>query len=136
MPAVAANVRRAAAQDTLELPFRVPPQDWFTLRQAGAVLGLAESTVEKLYDRGELTGHSHNAGRGEREHKRILRSSLLAYALRTADYDDASLDEAFVNALRPLSAARLLALADRLRRQAAQTNPSPAFARPQPSGKP
>ncbi len=119
MPVLTASTRKAAAEATLELPFRIPAQEWFTLRQAGAVLGLAESTVEKLYDRGLLTGHSHNAGKGERDHKRVLRASLLAYALRTADYDDASLDQAFLAALRPLSNARLLGLAEQLRQMAA-----------------
>lgn len=128
MSALSARTRKAAEQATLELPFRVPAQEWFTLRQAGAVLGLAESTMEKLYDRGVVTGHSHNAGRGEREHKRILRASLLAYALRTADYDDHSLDEAFVAALRPLSPARLCAIAERLRRQAGE-NAGASFSR-------
>ena len=122
---LSASVRRAAAQQTLELPFRVPAQDWFTLRQAGAVLGLAESTVEKLYDKGELTGHSHNAGRGERDHKRVLRVSLLAYALRTADYDDASLDDALLAALKPLSPTRLVALATRIRQLASEAPLSP-----------
>lgn len=133
MPGLATNVRRphstssglpaatrsAAANATLELPFRVPPQEWFTLRQAGAVLGLSESTAEKLYDRGELTGHSHNAGRGERDHKRVLRAAVIAYAIRTADYEDASFDQLLLDSLRHLSAPRLLALADALRRMAA-----------------
>ncbi|MBI5768742.1 MAG: helix-turn-helix domain-containing protein [Verrucomicrobia bacterium] len=124
MSAVAARIRKAAAQSTQELPFRFPiAQEWFTLRQAAAVLGLTESTIERLYDRGELTGHSHNAGRGERDHKRVLRASLLAYALRTADYDDASLDDAFLAALTPLSAARLLNLADRIRQLATAGTP-------------
>jgi len=85
---LSAPVRRAAEKATLELPFKIPAREWFSLRGAGEVLGLSESTVEKLYDRGQLTGHSHNAGRGERVHKRVLRVSLLAYALRTADYKD------------------------------------------------
>lgn len=120
MNRIASKVSKAAAQQTLSLPFRIPPLEWFTLRQAGAVLGLAESTVEKLYDAGHLTGHSHNAGRGLREHKRVLRVSLIAYAMRTADYDDASLTEALINCLTHLPAETLLAVADAARRLAAQ----------------
>ena len=118
MSLLSANVRRSAAEATLTLPFRVPPQEWFTLRQAGAVLGLAESTVEKLYDQGLLTGHSHNAGRGERSHKRVLRAALLAYAIRTADYTDDSLADAFEACLDHLPAATLLRIAARSHRLA------------------
>lgn len=120
MPSAAPNLRKHAAEQTLALPFRVPPQEWFTLGRAGEVLGLAESTVEKLYDRGDLTGHSHNAGDGLRKHKRVLRVSLIAYAVRTADYTDESLGDALVVSLRHLPAATLMrvtAEAQRLLRQ-------------------
>lgn len=110
-----AKLRTAAARDTLSLPFRIPPKEWFTLRESGSVLGLSESMAEKLYDLGDLTGHSHNAGRGERHHKRVLRISLVAYAIRTADYSDDSLAEALVAALPHLPRATLLQLAERAR---------------------
>lgn len=100
-----ASLRRRAAEQTLALPFRVPPQEWFTLQKAGDVLGLAESTAEKLYDRGDLTGHSHNAGKGLRDHKRVLRVSLIAYAVRTADYTDESLGDSLIAACHHLPAS-------------------------------
>jgi hypothetical protein len=105
--AVPASIRRRAAEQTLELPFPIPDRAWFSLKMAGGVLNLAESTVEKLYDKGELTGHSHNAGRGLRDHKRILRVSLLAYAIKTADYTNESLGDALVDCLTHLPAATL-----------------------------
>jgi len=117
---LSASVRKSAADATLALPFRVPPQEWFTLRQAGAVLGLAESTVEKLYDAGQLTGHSHNAGDGLRKHKRVLRGALIAYAMRTADYDDESLADCYVAALAHLPAPTLLRIAETARRLSAE----------------
>lgn len=113
------QLRKAAERDTLTLPFRVPPKEWFTLRESGAVLGLAESTAEKLYDQGALTGHSHNAGKGLRDHKRVLRISLIAYAIRTADYTDESLADALVACLRHLPPATLLRLAEEARKRAA-----------------
>lgn len=116
MPLVTANTRRAAAEKTLTLPFRVPPQDWFTCRQAGAVMGLAESTVEKLYDNGEFAGHGHNAGDGLRSHKRITRTSLIAYMIRTADYDDDSFGDCIVACLAHLPPATLLRIAEEARR--------------------
>lgn len=114
------KVRRAAEQATLALPFRVPPQEWFTLQQAAAVLGLNESTTERLYDRGDLTGHSHNAGHGKRSHKRVLRIALVAYAIRTADYTDDSLADALIACLPHLPAAALLRIASACQRIAAE----------------
>lgn len=112
MPSLPANIRRAAEQNTLALPFRIPPgREWFTLAECGAALGIAESTAEKLYDRGDLTGHSHNAGAGIRQHKRVLRSALVAYAIRTADYTDESLADALIACLPNLPASTLLQVA-------------------------
>jgi hypothetical protein len=103
-----APVRLAAAKATLELPFRIPNKDWFTLRECGAVLGLSESTAEVLYDRGELTGHSHNAATGQRKAKRVLRLALVAYAIRTADYSDESLTDALIGCLPHLPVPALI----------------------------
>lgn len=138
MSALSANVRKKAAEATLTLPFRIPPQEWFTLREAGAVLGISESTVEKLYDKGVLTGHSHNAGSGQRDHKRVLRAALIAYAIRTADYDDESLSDLYCAPLPHFPAATLLEIARRANRQAIEKPLSPARASacPQQSGKP
>lgn len=93
------------------LPFRIPPQNWFTLQQTADVVGLRESTVEKLYDKGVFTGHSHNAGAGLRKHKRVLRVSLMTYCVKTADYSDASLGEMYCSALTHLSRENLLRIA-------------------------
>jgi len=105
MSIVPASIRKAGARATLALPFRIPPQDFFTLRQAGAVLGLSETSVETLYDNGKLTGHTHAiSGEGQRKHKRVLRASLVAYAQSTADYTDDSFCDALVAMLPHLPA--------------------------------
>jgi hypothetical protein len=116
--ALPATVRRAAEQATMELPFRVPHKEWFSQREAGAVLGLSESAVEKLYDSGALTGHSHNAAKGERYAKRILRVSLIAYAIRTADYTEESLTDALLGCLPHLPAPALLRISIEARKRA------------------
>ena len=119
MPAtLSAPVRLAAAKATLELPFRIPNKEWFTLREAGVVLGLSESTMEVLYDRGELTGHSHNAATGQRKARRVLRVSLVTYAVRTADYTDESLIDAVFGCLPQMPAPALLRLSIEARRVA------------------
>lgn len=120
MTALAASTRKSAERATLMLPFRVPPQEWFTIPQAAAVIGLGESAVEKLYDKGAFTGHSHNAGAGHRKHKRILRVALIAYLVKTADYDDESLTDLYCSALPNFSSAALLRIAHDATRLAAR----------------
>lgn len=106
------QIRRSAERATLELPFRIPAKEMFTLREAAAIMGLSESFVEKLYDAGvQLAGHSHNAGTGARMTKRIPRVWLVAYMIRTAHYDDASLADALLGCLPRLPAATLLRVA-------------------------
>jgi hypothetical protein len=102
--------------DQLHLPFRIPAKDWFGPREAGVVLGLSERTIEELYDKGTLSGHRHNAGDGKRMTKRIPRAWLVAYAIRTADYDDAAMLDAFLDSLPHLPPASLLRVAETARR--------------------
>lgn len=112
MRTLPAKIRAAAEQATLTLPFTIPPQPWFTLREAGKALGLSETTAEVLYNKGELTGHSHFAGpKGERGHKRVTRASLVAYATKTADYTDEAILDAFISALGNLPPQSLLRIA-------------------------
>lgn len=120
MSTVPASIRRAGERDTLALPFRIPLKEFFGLKEAGAVMGLSESMVEKLYDQGHITGHSHNAGAGHRKHKRVLRVALVAYAIRTADYTDDSLTQALEACLPHLPTVVLLAIAARCRDLVAQ----------------
>jgi len=112
-------IRRAAERATLELPFRIPAKEMFTLREAAAIMGLSESFVEKLYDGGtQLGGHSHNAGTGARMTKRIPRVWLVAYMIRTASYDDTSLGDALDACLPKLPVATLTRIASRATRLA------------------
>lgn len=111
--------KRASSLGQLHLPFRIPAKEWFGPREAGAVLGLSERTIEELYERGDLSGHRHNAGAGKRMTKRIPRAWVVAYAIQTADYDDESLAEALLATLPHLPATTLLRLAERARHLAA-----------------
>ncbi|MDR1283824.1 MAG: hypothetical protein LBK99_23855 [Opitutaceae bacterium] len=115
--------------DQLSLPFRIPAKEWFGPREAGVVLGLSERMIEKLYDQGALSGHSHNAGEGKRMTMRIPRAWLVAYAIRTAEYDDASLLDAYLDALRHLPPHALLRVAEAARRLSLSPAPSPAISR-------
>ncbi len=104
MPAtLPAPVRHSAARATLELPFSIPAKEMFSLREAAGIMHLSESFVEKLFDQGaQLSGHCHNAGRGERMTKRIPRVWLVTYMIKTAHYDDSSLGDALLACLPKL----------------------------------
>lgn len=104
-----ASVRQAAARATLELPFRVPAREWFSLAQAAALCGMSETFMEKLFDtaaekgEGEIFGHRHNAGAGERMTKRIPRVFVVSYLVKTATYDNDALVDCLIGALRQCS---------------------------------
>jgi hypothetical protein len=108
-PAAPVSTRRAAAQATLELPFRIPAKEWFSLGEAAALCGMGESFMEKLFDaaaekgEGEIFGHRHNAGAGARMTKRIPRLFLVAYLLKTATYDNDALVDCLIGSLRHCS---------------------------------
>lgn len=120
MPATRTLTRQHADEATLALPFAIPAKEWFSPIESARVLGLSERFIEKLYDEGrQLSGHSHNAGSGQRMTKRIPRIWLVTYAIRTARYSDESLGDALITCLPHLSAAALLRIADASRRLAA-----------------
>lgn len=86
----------------------VPSKRWFNLREVAAITGLGESTVEKFYDEGRLlSGHSYCAGAGIRFSKRVPRSSVISFLVKTADYDAEMKLQAFTSCLPELTSAQL-----------------------------
>lgn len=115
----AAAHHRAAAEATLHLPFAIPAKDWFSPAEAARIMGLSERFIEKLYDEGtQLAGHNHNGGDGLRMTKKIPRVWLVAYAIRTATYDDPALFDALLCCLPRFTPQTLLKLADAARKAA------------------
>ncbi len=112
MPALTANVRHAAARDTLALPFRVPPKDVFTIREVAELSGMKETFVEEQFDAGrELAGFKFNGGAGKRHSKRIPRAWAVAFLVKHATWHDESLLEAYRGCLRHLPTSALLVIA-------------------------
>ena len=116
-------VLKSAAKATLALPFKVPPQNFLTLRQAAGVAGLSESSIEALYDAGKLTGNTHPSITGDggktkerRATKRVLSVALAAYLVKTGDYTDESLADILVGCLPYLPAATRARISIELRR--------------------
>lgn len=92
----------------MELPFRLPLKDWFTLREAASLCGMSESYLEKKFDEGtQLNGHVHNAGTGQRVSKRIPRAWLVVFMVSTSRYDVDSLADAYVAAAKHFEPATL-----------------------------
>lgn len=125
MPALLnAPVKHAAAKATLELPFFIPAKEWFGPKELAAIAGMSERYVEKKFEQGtELSGHTHNAGRGMRETIRIPRVWAVTWLVRTARYDDASLADAVIACLHFLPVASLLKIADAARALVARKHP-------------
>ncbi len=107
--AAPSSVRKAAASATLELPFRIPAKEWFSLGEAATLCGMRETFMEKLFDtatekgEGAIFGHRHNAGAGARMTKRIPRVFVIAYMLRTATYDNDAVVDCLIAGLRQCS---------------------------------
>ncbi len=122
MSALTANVRHAAAKQTLSLPFRVPPQDWFSIKQMAALRGMKDTFIEEVYDAGhDLSGHNHNskgAVKGKRMTKRIPRVWAISYMIKTADYTDESLCDALISTLPHLPPETLMRISNEARKLA------------------
>jgi hypothetical protein len=90
----------------------VPSKRWFNLREVAAITGLSESTIENFYDEGRLLyGHSYCAGAGLRFAKRVPRSSVISFLVKTADYDAETKLQAFTSCLPEFTAAQLRQIA-------------------------
>jgi hypothetical protein len=110
--ALPASIRRSAERATLELPFRLPAKEWFTVREAAVVAGMSERYVEKKFEEGkQLSGHRHNGSGGKRHAIRIPRAWLVAWLVATAEYDDPTLCDAYCACLRRLPKATLARIA-------------------------
>ena len=57
----------------------VPRKTWHTIPETKGYLGISESSVHNLIADGQLACIEHNNGSGERQHRRVLRDSILTY---------------------------------------------------------
>ena len=107
-PKLSSHSTRAAP----EFDWLVPSKRWFNLREIAAITGLCESTIEKFYDDGRLlSGHSYCTGAGLRFAKRVPRSSVISFLVKTADYDAETKLQAFTSCLPEFTAAQLRQIA-------------------------
>jgi hypothetical protein len=125
-----ASIKRAAERSTMELPFHIPPKEWFTIKEVAQLTGMSETFIEEVFDKsdfdgkGPLGGHKHNAGTGQRKSKRIPRINVVAYLVTTANYEIDGIVDEQIRTLQHLSemplrriAASALARADKLAAQ-------------------
>lgn len=97
-------------------PLLPPGQEWFTAKEAAAVIGRSDQYVRDCFDSGKLLGHAIN-GRARKGHERrrsyqIHREHLELYFLETANYESADLVErlgALIARRTPAQRAELMA---------------------------
>lgn len=131
--AISSNIRKAAERETLTLPFRVPPQETFTIAQLSALCGMKSTFVEEQFDAGKtLAGFEFCGGAGLRHSKRIPRAWAVAFLVRHATWTDESLTDAYVACLAHLPAEALLRIQQTTTRLLAEGS----YARPEQSAKP
>lgn len=113
---VAAPVRHAAARATLTLPFRVPTKEAITIAELAGFTGMGATFIEEQFDAGKnLSGYRFNGGEGKRHSKRIPRAWAVAFIVKHADWDDETLEAAYVDALSHFPAPALLRIAEHAR---------------------
>jgi hypothetical protein len=99
------------------------PKPVYSLGELPDILYLSFETVWRLYESGQISGHSHHTkkaaadARGTalesdfRYRRMVTRESLIAYMVRTADYDATMQLQWAQDVARPLNAKQLLELA-------------------------
>lgn len=97
MPALAANVRKAAAESTLQFDWLLGDRQFFTFKSIAALTGMSDSFIEKLWDDAQhalhLGGHGYNAGNGLKSSKRVPRVFVVRLLVKSATYNaDQKLD--------------------------------------------
>lgn len=113
---VSAPVRHAAARATLTLPFRLPTKEAITIAELASLTGMGATFIEEQFDAGKnLSGYRFNGGAGKRHSKRIPRAWAIAFIVKHADWDDETLEEAYIAALAHFPAPALFRISDAAR---------------------
>ena len=99
--------RSSIAAGQLQFYWLLGERQFWSLKSAAGLLGVSDSFLEKLWDAGQISGHEYNAGRGERQTKRIPRAFLVALLVETARYSSESKLTAFISCLRQFAGAEL-----------------------------
>ena len=64
----------------------LPRKPFLRAKEVGKLLGLSDSTIEKLIDLGQLDCHEYNGGHGLRMTRRIPRQSVVLLLLKSKDF--------------------------------------------------
>jgi excisionase family DNA binding protein len=83
----AKQLRTAIAQDFFD--FLVPRKEWHTPEEVAGYIGMKQSFVYELIEAGRLDSHNHNAGSELKLRRRIHRTAVISYLLKTASYEPA-----------------------------------------------
>lgn len=112
MNSIATKFTRQSASIALGFGWLVPSKQWFKLGEIAKIIGMGKTFVENLYDEGRLlSGHTHNAGTGQRRTRRVPRAFVVALVVKTAGYDAETKLQAFTSCLSEFTAAQLRQIA-------------------------
>lgn len=86
------NELTAANAQTSDFAYLVPTgQEWLTVQEVAAVLGVSDQCVRDCFESGKLCGHRFNGrsvkGQAQRHRLMIRRDSLLLFLAESANYD-------------------------------------------------
>ncbi|HSI10391.1 MAG TPA: hypothetical protein VK961_00040 [Chthoniobacter sp.] len=120
MPA-APHINLAEWQEHLD--FLLPRRELLRADQIAGAIGVDEKTIHRLFDSATLHGHEVNAAKGERQHRRYRRDSVILFLADRANYAPADLRLKLLGILikQPLSELVLFhqALGEQIRRKQA-----------------
>lgn len=123
MSTLTANVRKAAAEATLQFDWLLGDRQWWSFKAVEGITGLSDSFVEKLWDDAQhdlhISGHEYNGGKGLRNTKRVARAFVVQLLVKSARYDAEQKLHAYLSCLREFSAADLLTISREAQRLAA-----------------
>jgi len=112
MNSTEAKFNRQSAGTAPEFNWLVPSKQWFTLGEIAKIINRSESFVAALYQEGRLlSGHSYNAGTGQRKTKRVPRCFFISMLVKTAEYDAETKLQAFLTCLHEFSTDQLRQIA-------------------------
>lgn len=127
MSRLVANVRHAAARDTLQFDWLLGERQWWTFKAIESVTGLSDSFVEKLWDDAQhdlhIAGHEYNAGKGQRMTKRVPRAFVVTLLVKSARYTASEKLDSYLSCLREFTREELITISREAQRLATNSRP-------------
>lgn len=94
-------------------------QEWFSPKEAGAIIGRSDQYVRNTFYSGKIFGHLSNGlakkGLEKKTYLRVHRSAILLYLAQSANYSSDDLHEALMQIIARLSDFQIMRLEKSIR---------------------